>query len=137
MLASQLTKQNGKCSGFVVMPDHVHALVWFPATRQLGHFMKQWKQRSSVQIKKLLRERLMSYAGSWDLGAPVWQARYYPFSVYSTRKAIEKLDYMHLNPVKAGLVEAAADWRYSSARHYEYGQSVGVPIEWIFEGVPQ
>ncbi len=39
---------------------------------------------------------------------------------------------MHLNPVRAGLVEKATDWVWSSARYFEHGKSVGVPLEWIF-----
>ncbi len=42
------------------------------------------------------------------------------------------LDYMHLNPVRAGLVEKAVDWAWSSARYFDSGKSVGVPLEWIF-----
>jgi len=38
---------------------------------------------------------------------------------------------MHTNPVKAGLVERADDWRWSSARWYTRRQTVGVPISWI------
>ena len=33
------------------MPEQVHAIVWFPEPDQLSHFMKQWKQPSSVGIK--------------------------------------------------------------------------------------
>jgi hypothetical protein len=40
-----------------------------------------------------------------DLQGPMWQPKYYVFNVYSATKAREKLDYMHHNPVKAGLVE--------------------------------
>ena len=39
--------------------------------------------------------------------------------------------YIHLNPVRAGLVCKACDWPFSSARWYEQGQSVSVPIQWI------
>ena len=39
---------------------------------------------------------------------------------------------MHLNPVRAGLVEKAVDWAWSSARYFDSGKSVGVPLEWIF-----
>ena len=38
---------------------------------------------------------------------------------------------MHMNPVRMGLVEQAADWRWSSARWYDFGESVGVPIDWV------
>ena len=62
VLDSQLQKQAATCVGFVVLPDHVHAIVWFPVVGQLRHFMKQWKQRSSVQIKRLLQACLTGYA---------------------------------------------------------------------------
>ena len=41
VLNSQLAKQQGRCAGFVVMPDHVHAIVWFPADNQISQFVKQ------------------------------------------------------------------------------------------------
>jgi putative transposase len=128
ILGSQLAAQQGFCVGFVVMPNHVHALVGFIEPRQLSDFMKQWKQRSSVQIKKLFREHFQNYALSFDPAQPVWQARYYPFNVYSQRKVDEKLNYMHENPVRAGLVARAIDWPWSSARYYALGRSVGLPI---------
>ena len=46
-LASELHRTGATCCGFVVMPDHVHAIVWFPELGCLSDFMKQWKQRSS------------------------------------------------------------------------------------------
>ena len=44
----------------------------------------------------------------------------------------KRLIYMHMNPVNAGLVEKATDWAWSSARFFEEGKPVGVPIQWIF-----
>ena len=38
---------------------------------------------------------------------------------------------MHLNPVRAGLVDKAVNWQWSSARWYELGRIVGVPIQWV------
>jgi hypothetical protein len=55
--------------------------------------------------------------------------RYYDFNVWSERKRVEKLRYMHRNPVKRGLVERPEDWRWSSFRHYLTGEDVGVEIE--------
>ena len=46
----------------------------------------------------------------------VWENRYYDFNVFSSHKLIEKLEYIHMNPVTAGLVNAPADWRWSSYR---------------------
>jgi len=53
-----------------------------------------------------------------------------PFFNRLLGKLQEKLDYMHLNPVRAGLVEKAVDWPWSSARYYLLGRSVGLPIGW-------
>ena len=58
VLNDQLKKQKGACSGFVIMPDHVHAIVWFTESNQISHFMKQWKHRTSYQIKQSLSKYL-------------------------------------------------------------------------------
>jgi putative transposase len=60
---------------------------------------------------------------------PFWQARYYDFNVWSERKRMEKLKYMHLNPVKRGLVARPEDWPWSSFRHYATGCEGLVEIE--------
>ena len=132
MLAAELNNHGGTCCGFVVMPDHVHATVWFPEVQRLSSFMQVWKGRSSRQLKNFVRGQLPEYAKSLDLKQPFWQPKYYPFALYTEKKALEKLDYMHLNPVRAGLVEHACDWPSSSARYYEQGKPVGVPLGWVF-----
>ena len=131
VLNSQLDMQDGRCIGFVVMPDHVHAVVRFPEPDQIVHFIKQWKQRSSVQIKRLARSRWVRYAEAIDLTDPIWQAGYYDFNLFTERKVEEKLSYMHQNPVPAGLVARPEDWPWSSAGYYETGRSVGVPVAWL------
>jgi putative transposase len=82
---SQLSLQRGRCVGFVVMPDHVHAIVWFPEPDQISYFIKQWKERSAVQIKRWLGATLPHYAARIDPADPVWQARYYDFNLFTTR----------------------------------------------------
>jgi putative transposase len=49
----------------------------------------------------------------------VWQRRSYPFGVYSEKKRLEKLIYLHNNPVKHGLVKSPGEWPWSSFRFYE------------------
>ena len=93
--------------------------------------MKQWKQRSSVNIKRFLRETLTSLAETLSPEDPFWQRRYYDFNIDGESKLDEKLQYMHLNPVRAGLVEKAVDWPWSSARHYLLGRPVGIPLNYI------
>jgi putative transposase len=60
---------------------------------------------------------------------PFWQARYYDFNVHNEEKRVEKLRYMHRNPVKRGLVEKPEEWAWSSFRHYATGEIGAVEIE--------
>ncbi len=120
-----------KCVGFVIMTDHVHAALWFPEPGQLSEFIQTWKRRSSEEINRWYRRENIEYFQSLD-DDPIWQSKYYSFEIYSESKLEEKLNYMHVNPVRAGLVQRGVEWRWSSARYYLDGRSVGVPIEWVF-----
>ena len=53
----------------------------------------------------------------------VWQRRFYDFNVWSEKKRLEKLDYMHANPVKSRLVESPEAWKWSSWRFYNLEDS--------------
>jgi putative transposase len=102
--------------GYVVMPEHVHLLVGEPETAPLSKALQALKQ--SVARRLALRD-----------AEPFWQARYYDFNVWSNRKRIEKLRYMHRNPVARGLVAKPEDWAWSSYRHYATGIEGAVEIE--------
>ena len=64
-------------------------------------------------------------ANLWDTPIEeghVWQRRFYDFVVFTEKKRIEKLRYMHRNPVKRGLVLEPQQWAWSSFRHYADGE---------------
>jgi putative transposase len=129
-LGGRLHFDEGFCLGYVIMPDHVHALVWFPQPGQLSAFMNKWKEESSHALKNLFRTRFPKYWSEVHEADPIWQARYYGFNIWNREKAEEKLDYMHANPVRVGLVEHPVQWPWSSARWYLERRSVGLPIRW-------
>jgi len=126
-----LERTDGRCVGFVLMPDHVHAVIWLPVVGRLSHFLHEWKRLSSREIREWSRREAPSYFAGFGQGERFWQPRYYSFEIYEQAKLEEKRTYMHLNPVRAGLVTRATDWRWSSARWYEWGRTVGVPIAWV------
>jgi putative transposase len=67
---------------------------------------------------------------------PIWTKRFYDFNVWTARKHIEKLRYLHRNPVKRGLVESPEQWTWSSFRAYFYGEQGPVRVnfqEWPLE----
>jgi len=61
-----------------------------------------------------------------------WRARFYDFKVWTRKKRIEKLRYMHNNAVKRGLAESPEQWRWSGYRFYSLDGrgSVRVNEDW-------
>jgi putative transposase len=102
--------------GYVVMPDHVHLLMTEPERRTLALSLQMVKQMVSRKLRTGKRRAF-------------WQARYYDFNVWSESKRVEKLRYMHRNPVARGLVASPEDWAWSSFRHYVTGEDGVVEIE--------
>jgi len=131
VLSSLLEETQSLCAGFVLMPNHVHAVLWFPEAGQLSSFMHEWKRQSSLNIRQWYRENADHYLLASGEGGRFWQPKYYSFEIYGREKLEEKLTYLHHNPVRAGLVERATDWQWSSARWYEWGRTVGVPVGWV------
>jgi putative transposase len=93
-------------AGYVVMPNHVHLLLTEPEEGKLSISIQVLKQRFS-------RTRSEEY---------VWEPRYYDFNVYTERKRIEKLRYIHRNPVTRNLVTEPHLWHWSSFRSYAHNE---------------
>jgi putative transposase len=113
--------------GYVVMPEHVHLLISEPLN------FEPWIGDPSkiVQAVKLSVSRQLAIAGGFS--GRFWQSRFYDFNLWGQRKEIEKLKYMHRNPVVRGLVASPEDWRWSSYRSYAYGDAGLVRInDWTW-----
>jgi putative transposase len=98
------------------MPEHVHLLISEPERGELSVVMQMLKQLTSRKLRPADVPRF-------------WQVRYYDFPVWSERKRIEKLRYIHRNPVERGLVARPEDWKWSSFVHYATGAEGAVEIE--------
>ncbi len=105
---------------WVLMPNHVHLLLREPRNGDIGALLKM--------LKLGLSKRILS---RWiDLDAPIlqqlvdarggrhfWQrGGGYDRNIYSDTEFDEKIGYIHMNPVRAGLAETPVDWPWSSAR---------------------
>jgi putative transposase len=107
--------------GYVVMPEHIHLLLTEPEVGTPSTVMQVLKQRSARALLPKQRPadpRQRRLFGDAVVRSPFWQARFYDFNVWTTKKRVEKLRYMHRNPVKRGLVSSAEEWRWSSYRFY-------------------
>lgn len=59
--------------------------------------LRRHAKPTSLRVKRVLRGVAPRYATTISPAEPFWQAKYYPFNLFTARKAREKLDYMHLN----------------------------------------
>jgi len=98
------------------MPEHVHLLISEPERGQLSVAMQMLKQITSRKLRPAELRRF-------------WQVRYYDFPVWTEKKRVEKLRYMHRNPVKRGLVLRPEDWKWSSFLQWATGKEGSVEIE--------
>jgi len=101
--------------GYVVMPEHVHLLLSEPRRKTLAVAIKSLKQGVS--------RRLIGDSEHF------WQHRYYDFNVRDYKQFLEKLRYIHRNPVMRGLCDCPEQWRWSSYNHYATGLVGRVEIE--------
>ena len=91
--------------------------------------MQVLKQRVSLRCRGKKRKKA-NQMRLWDdtLPSAFWQPRYHDFNVFTRRKYLRKLRYIHRNPVKRGLVPSPELWRWSSYRDYWLGETGKVKI---------
>jgi len=110
--------------GYVVMPEHVHLLLGEPQRGNPSLVMQALKQGFARRLLARLRATANPrqpplWRAPLEYGR-IWQPRFYDFVVFTEKKRVEKLRYMHRNPVKRGLVLEPQQWPWSSFRHYAY-----------------
>jgi putative transposase len=111
--------------GYVVMPEHVHILFTEPERGNPSLVLAALKHTFAHRLLRELRAKAGAQTNTlWSTPVAVghiWQRRFYDFVVFTEKKRVEKLRYMHRNPVQRGLVLKPEEWLWSSFRHYAYG----------------
>ena len=112
--------------GYVIMEHHLHIIVSSP---ELSKTIKEFKSFTARAIIGYLEERKASglleklrhakLRHKTTSEYQVWQEGSHPEEISSTKMLIQKVEYMHANPVRRGYVDEPRHWRYSSARTYE------------------
>jgi putative transposase len=136
-LATTREKEPFKLIGYVVMPDHFHLLA-NPLRLDISVIVGRLKGRAAVAIlgwlhaeghskslaKLAFRKRLKSRQTH-----AVWMREFSAVDIWSPKFIRQKLHYIHMNPVRAGLCDHPAKWKWSSYRAYLPHEPGTVPIE--------
>lgn len=133
-----------KLVGYVLMPEHYHLLIWPCGGVDPTKIMKSLKERTAIFILDELRDNLQ-YAWCRKMlqrfklpdtvhdhaKYRVWQRRFFDMNIWSEKKRLEKLDYMHANPVKRRLVDEPGQWPWSSWRFYYRGDASLLAMDYV------
>jgi len=98
---------------YVLMPDHWHALISTQHPLTISDVLQDIKRVSSLKINRLRETK-----GSR------WQHQFWDRFVRHPKEFAERLEYMHYNPVRQGLVEHAEQWRWSSVNNFSLDKTV-------------
>jgi len=130
--------------GFVVMAEHVHLLIGEPAKGTPSTVVQALKQSVSRRLRRRqrtpARQLRLGFEPANDLPRRFWQLRFYDFRVrallgarwnlvWSLKKRVETLHFMHINPLKRKLVAHARDWPWSSFSFYSTQKAGLAPID--------
>jgi REP element-mobilizing transposase RayT len=126
--------------GYCIMPSHIHLIVQ-SNTNPLGSTIRDLKKYTATQIDHILKsdEKYQDHLKIFQNKASeikrnkhikIWLDGYHPEIIFSNYFFFQKLNYIHNNPVVAGLAAKPEDYYYSSARNYA---GLDAPLEIIFE----
>ncbi len=131
---------------YVIMPDHIHFIIYphAPGSDEpipISILLHRFKRFVGLEGKKRLRNIWRSRGQLWSVPLNQWatggfgkqqifQTRGYDFNIKRFETLLEKIDYCHKNPITRGLVNDAADWRWSSFRFYERADRSVIAMDW-------
>lgn len=113
-----------KLLGYVLMPEHVHLVIFPPDGTKLGLLIREIK---SKMAREYFAMKMSDTAGK----NVFWQKRCYDHNCRSVESIREKIDYCHKNPVKRGLVLEPRDYEWSSFNWYAGKRDVPLMIDEI------
>ena len=96
---------------WVVMPNHVHALITIAPAQNLSAILHSWKSFTATQANRVLGRR-----------GKFWQEEYFDRFLRDAEHFAKAVDYIEMNPVKSGLCRAKGEWRFGSAWRLEKGE---------------
>lgn len=110
--------------GYVMMPDHIHMVISFADNEEkIIEFVRDFKKFISKKVIEILKPEdkkafLLDSPKKKNHRYQIWQKDFYDFNIFNEDVLREKLNYVHYNPVKRGLVANPGNYIYSSYCDY-------------------
>ena len=126
--------------GYVFMTNHIHNIVQAKEGYKLSAIVQSYKRHTTKGIKKLVENDSRKYIKGLintsfykkDKNVfQIWQEYNYPEVIITEKFFLEKLNYVHNNPVKKEYVNNPQDWKYSSANFYLNGDTSIINVDKI------
>ena len=129
-----LKKYEADLIAYVLMPNHIHLILFYNNKINVSGFLRDLKKYTSVKIRQQLekegKEEILKELvyRRYRQKYKVWKDRFDAVIIRHKNVLLTKIKYIHNNPVKNGLAERAEDWEYSSARYYSAEEEGLLPI---------
>ncbi len=112
--------------GYVIMENHLHFIASSPTnlSKEVGVFRSYTARRTIDLLEEKKAKRILRQLNYYKLKHKknrkyqFWQEGAHPEAILNDKMMIQKIEYMHYNPVKRGYIDEPVHWRYSSARNY-------------------
>ena len=135
-------KLNFKLLGYVIMPDHLHLLLWPLGQATISDIMRDYKKFTAARIiRQAEAENRLDWLDAFTAAGAatgranhkVWQDSFWDKIIFTEKFLRQKLNYIHRNPIRAGLVEDIAAYPYSSYRNYALGDDsfIKIDMDWL------
>ena len=124
--------------GWCLMTNHLHMMIGRSGAYKMEDIIRDFKKYTSVQVVKAIESNQRESRREWMLEIflragkesgkhekyKFWQSEYHPIELFYNAMIDQKLDYIHNNPVRDGIVEIPEEYMYSSARNYAEKQGL-------------
>ena len=137
-------KHNAKIPAYVIMPDHYHILVMFEENGLLTKWLQNFHSHTSSKISKWVQSEIIynpelekmaiDFAKYADKGSTyaIWKEQTRSIPVFSPKMFNIKVEYIHQNPIRKGLVNHPEKWLWSSWRNYYLDDNSIMNIDPVF-----
>ncbi len=119
------TKYGLKLLAYVIMPNHVHLVIYPETNQKIGKIIGELKSTSAREILNYFKDNKIAALNDIIVirdgirRHAFWYRRCYDHNCRGVKSVLEKINYCHNNPVKSNLVKESGEWLWSSYNHYD------------------